>query len=101
MAEAFGADARSWSAEVAMEDWLTAYKIPLGKWIAGFVDLLNEHAAFAFNAISDGLGFLIDGLIELMQAFPPLVLVASVRGARLLAAPLGRAWSPWSWSRCC
>ena len=30
-----------------MEDWLAAYKIPLGKWIASFVDLLNEHAAFA------------------------------------------------------
>ena len=51
-----------------MEDWFTGYKIPLGKWISGFVDLLNEHAAFLFNATSDGLGFLIDGLIDLMQA---------------------------------
>jgi glycine betaine/proline transport system permease protein len=62
--------------EEAMEDWLTAYKIPLGKWMSAFVDLLNEHAAFVFNATSDGLGFLIDGLIELMQATPPLALVA-------------------------
>jgi glycine betaine/proline transport system permease protein len=59
-----------------MDDWLTAHKIPLGKWISGFVDFLNEHAAFLFNATSDGLGFLIEGLIELMQATPPLVLVA-------------------------
>ncbi|MDF2782251.1 MAG: choline transporter permease, partial [Geminicoccaceae bacterium] len=57
-------------------DWLTGYKIPLGKWISGFVDFLNEHAAFLFNATSDGLGFLIDGLIDLMQAAPPLLLVA-------------------------
>ena len=63
-----------------MQDWLTAYKIPLGKWIASFVDFLNEHAAFAFNATSDGLGFLIDHLIELMQATPPLVLVAIFAG---------------------
>ena len=28
-------------------DWLTAYKIPLGKWRRALVDLLNEHAAFA------------------------------------------------------
>jgi glycine betaine/proline transport system permease protein len=59
-----------------MEDWLTANKVPLGKWIEGMFDLLKEHAAFAFNAFSDGLGFLIDGLIDLMQATPPLVVVA-------------------------
>jgi glycine betaine/proline transport system permease protein len=59
-----------------MEDWVTANKIPLGKWIEGLFDLLKEHAAFAFNAFSDGLGFLIDGLIDVMQAMPALVLVA-------------------------
>jgi glycine betaine/proline transport system permease protein len=59
-----------------MEDWITAEKIPLGAWIADFVDLLNQHAAFAFNAFSDGFGFLIDGLIELMLAVPPVLLVA-------------------------
>jgi glycine betaine/proline transport system permease protein len=59
-----------------MEEWITANKIPLGKWIEGMFDLVKEHAAFAFNAFSDGLGFLIDGLIDLMQATPALVLVA-------------------------
>ena len=58
-----------------MEEWITANKIPLGKWIEGIFDLLKEHAAFAFNAFSDGVGFLIDGLIDLMQATPALVLV--------------------------
>ena len=77
-----------------MEDWLTAYKIPIGKWIASFVKFLNEHAAFAFNAVSDGLGFLIDGLIDLMHATPPLLLVAIFAGARLLAAPLARPGRP-------
>ena len=57
-------------------DWLTSYKIPLGSWIAGFVDFLNEHAAWAFNITSDVLGFLIEGLIGLMQAAPPLLLIA-------------------------
>jgi glycine betaine/proline transport system permease protein len=61
-------------------DWVTAYKIPLGSWMSAFVDFLNEHAAFVFNFTSDGLGFLIDGLIELMQAIPPLVLVALLAG---------------------
>ena len=61
-------------------DWVTAYKIPLGRWMSAFVDFLNEHAAFVFNFTSDGLGFLIDSLIELMQATPPLVLVALLAG---------------------
>ena len=58
-----------------MEDWFTGYKIPLGAWIADLVDLLNDHAAFIFNATADVLGFLIDGLIDLMQAVPPLALI--------------------------
>lgn len=61
-------------------DWLTSHKIPLGSWIAGFVDFLNEHAAWAFNFTSDVLGFVIDGLIELMQACPPLLLIAIFAG---------------------
>jgi glycine betaine/proline transport system permease protein len=63
-----------------MEEWFTGYKIPLGVWIASFVDFLNEHAAFLFNATSDGLGFLIDGLIDLMQATPPLALILILAG---------------------
>ncbi len=56
-------------------DWLTDNKIPLGKWISAFVDLLNDHAAWFFDLISEGLGFMIEGLIELLQWFPPLLLV--------------------------
>ena len=29
-----------------MLDWLTDNKIPLGRWISGFVDFLNENAAW-------------------------------------------------------
>jgi glycine betaine/proline transport system permease protein len=61
-------------------DWLIEHKIPLGKWIAGFVDFLNEHAAWAFNVTSDVLGFLIDGLIDLMLACPALLLIAIFAG---------------------
>jgi glycine betaine/proline transport system permease protein len=57
-------------------DWLTENKIPLGSWINSFVDLLNEHAAWFFDALADGLAFMIDGLIDGMQWLHPLVLVA-------------------------
>src|SRR5688500_17739787 len=73
------AKAASSARGIAM-DWLTSYKIPLGDWIASFVDFLNEHAAFAFNFTSDVLGFLIEGLIDLMQACPPLLLIAIFAG---------------------
>jgi glycine betaine/proline transport system permease protein len=58
-----------------MESWFRVVQIPLGQWIAGFVDVLNDHAAFVFNITSDVLGFLIDGLIDAMQAVPPLALI--------------------------
>ena len=83
-----------------MEDWLTAYKIPLGKWIAGFVDFLNDHAACAFNAISDGLGFLIDGLIELMQRRRRCSWSRCSRRSRT-GCTARSGWWRWSWSRCC
>ncbi|MCG8693649.1 MAG: hypothetical protein MI806_20785, partial [Minwuiales bacterium] len=70
-------------------DWLTENKIPLGGWIKTFVDFLNEHMAWLFDFISTVLGFLIEGLIDIMQWVPPLLLVA------LLAA--GAFWLHRSW----
>ena len=57
-------------------DFIEKYKIPLGNWISDFVDFLNEHAAWFFNFISDVLGFLIEGLIDVLQFFPALLLIA-------------------------
>ncbi len=70
-------------------DWLTDNKIPLGRWIRDGVELLNEHAAGVFNLISDVLGFLIEGLIDIMVWLPPLIIVAAVAG---LAWWLHRGW---------
>ncbi|MFK7852517.1 MAG: choline ABC transporter permease subunit [Granulosicoccus sp.] len=57
-------------------EWLTSTKIPIGKTIARFVDFLNDHAAGVFDAISDSLGWLIDGSTDLLVAIPPLLLIA-------------------------
>jgi len=57
-------------------DWLTDNKIPLGTWINWFVDFLNNNAAWVFNFISDVLGFMIEGLIDIMQWLSPLLLIA-------------------------
>jgi glycine betaine/proline transport system permease protein len=77
---------RQWSTiaverwEMAMDGWLTAHKIPVGKGIEDLVDLLIEHAGWLFDAISIGLGFLIEGLIDVLQWCPPLLLVAIFAG---------------------
>jgi len=70
-------------------EWLTDNKIPLGKSIKTLTNFLNDHAAWLFDFISNVLGFLIEGLIDLMLLFPPLVLIA------LLAA--GAYWLHRSW----
>lgn len=69
--------------------WLTEHKIPIGSWIKQFVDFLNVHAAWLFNAISDNLTFVIDGLIGLMLACPPWLLIALFA---VLGYLLQRSW---------
>jgi len=70
-------------------DWLTDNKVPLGDWINSLVELLNEHAAWFFDLISDVLGFLIVGLIDAMQWMPPLLLVVLFA---VVAGWLHRSW---------
>jgi glycine betaine/proline transport system permease protein len=56
-------------------DWLTGYKIPIGDGIKMLVDALNTHAAWFFDFISMVVGGVIDGLVDVLQAIPPLLLV--------------------------
>ncbi|MCY3672150.1 MAG: choline ABC transporter permease subunit [Alphaproteobacteria bacterium] len=70
-------------------DWLTDHKIPLGKWIKSFVDLLLDHAAWFFDFLSELLEFPIEGLTALSLALPPLLLVAAIAA---LAFWLHRSW---------
>ena len=59
-----------------MEDWITAHKIPLGAWLKAVVDFLNRHAAGFFDLVILVLGGIIDGLLSVLEWFPPLVLIA-------------------------
>ena len=70
-------------------DWLTDHKIPLGKWIESFVDLLLDHVAWLFDFVSEVLEFPIEGLTTLALATPPLLLVAAVAA---IAWWLHRSW---------
>ncbi len=70
-------------------DWLTQSKIPLGKWIEAGVDFVNEHAAWLFDLVSEGLEFLIQGLVDIMHWMHPLALVLFFSA---LAYWLHRSW---------
>ena len=70
-------------------EWLTDHKIPLGNWIRDGVDFILDHGAWIFDSFSDGLAFLINGLIDLMLWCPPLLLVVIFAG---LAYALHRSW---------
>ncbi|MDH3228680.1 MAG: choline ABC transporter permease subunit [Alphaproteobacteria bacterium] len=72
-----------------MLEWLTDNKIPLGRWINAFVDFLNENVAWLFDFISDVLGFIINGFIDILVWVHPLVLIALLAG---LAWWLHRSW---------
>lgn len=70
-------------------EWLEDHKIPLGKWISNGVDLLNEHAAFVFDAIAWALGLVIESFVDLLQTIPALLLVALFAAG---AYALHRSW---------
>lgn len=74
-------------------DWLhrllTANKIPLGRWVRSFVDWITDNFDWLFDAISVGLGFLIEGFVDILAAVPPIILI-------LLVCALGY-WLHRSW----
>lgn len=56
-------------------DWITENKIPLGKWIKSFVDLLQDNFFLVFDLFSQSIEFMVSGLIDLMLWVQPLVLL--------------------------
>jgi len=70
-------------------DWLTDNKIPLGKWIKLFVDVLQDNLIFAFDLFSEGVEFLVSGMINMMLWVPPLLLLAIFA---LIGWLLHRSW---------
>ncbi|MDH2435738.1 ABC transporter permease [Pokkaliibacter plantistimulans] len=59
-------------------DWLTGHKLPLGHWIENVVNWLIANGSSFFDAVSWLLEGVIMGLVGVLNAFPPLALVAIV-----------------------
>ncbi len=70
-------------------DWLTAYKIPVGKTAQIVFDWLKANAAPVFDAIAVGLEALVGAILWLLQSPPPLLVVAVFVG---LTWVVQRSW---------
>lgn len=55
-------------------------KIPIGKWGKVFFDFLTTNFAWLFDSIASGLTAILNGLINVLNAFPPIVLVILIAG---------------------
>jgi glycine betaine/proline transport system permease protein len=56
-------------------DWLTDYKIPVGKAAKSAFDWMNDNLGGLFDAISATLEAMIDGILWLLQTPHPLVII--------------------------
>ncbi len=56
-------------------DWLTDYKIPVGKVAKSIFDWMKENLSPLFDAISVALEAMIDGILWLLQTPHPFVIV--------------------------
>ena len=70
-------------------EWLTDYKIPLGDWMEAAVDWLKTFARPFFDSLSDGLDWLIDGIVWMLQSPNPAVVIATFLA---LTWVLQRSW---------
>lgn len=57
-------------------EWLTEYKIPIGKWAKFVVDGLIDHAGGFFDTLSIIIESLINSVMWVLQTPPPLAIVA-------------------------
>ena len=64
-------------------------KIPLGQYIASFVEWLTQNGANYFDAIAQGLEFMIHGVTSTLTWFNPFVLIALFAA---LAHVIQRKW---------
>jgi glycine betaine/proline transport system permease protein len=56
-------------------DWLTEYKIPVGKAAKAVFDWMNDNLGGVFDAVSAALEAMIDGILWLLQTPHPLVII--------------------------
>ncbi|OBQ70148.1 choline ABC transporter permease subunit [Mesorhizobium erdmanii] len=54
--------------------FMVDHKIPIGAWGKAFFGFLTDNFDTIFRAFSNGLNFILDGLVELLLMVPPVLL---------------------------
>ena len=57
---------------------IASAKIPVGRWGKAFFDFLTRNFEWLFDSIANGLTVVLDGLVDFLLWFPPVVVVAAV-----------------------
>lgn len=72
-------------------DWLTENKIPVGQTARTGFEWLEDRGQFVFDAIGDGMDWLIENILWVFQTPHPLIVVAAFVA---LTYALQRSWKP-------
>jgi glycine betaine/proline transport system permease protein len=65
-----------WLNQVA--DLISGNKIPIGKWAEVVVGWITDNLSWFFDALSSGLGFLVDNTVWLLGLVPALLLIPAI-----------------------
>ncbi|TIO07012.1 choline ABC transporter permease subunit [Mesorhizobium sp.] len=68
--------------------FLVSYQIPIGAWGKAFFTFLTDNFNTVLRAFSNGLNFLLDGMVDGLLLLPPVLLIALIA---LLAYVLQRS----------
>ncbi|AZN96001.1 choline ABC transporter permease subunit [Mesorhizobium sp. M9A.F.Ca.ET.002.03.1.2] len=68
--------------------FLVSYQIPIGAWGKAFFTFLTDNFNTVLRAFSNGLNFLLDGMVDGLLLLPPVLLIALIA---LLAYALQRS----------
>lgn len=70
-------------------NWLTDNKIPIGKWAKSIFDWLNNTFGGVFDAISDGMEWLIDAILWVLETPHPFIIIAAFA---VITFAIQRSW---------
>jgi glycine betaine/proline transport system permease protein len=70
-------------------EWLESNKIPIGRWLADFVDFLNDYLFWFFDGFTVALEYVFDLTSNALLALPAFAMIALIAG---VAYWLHRSW---------
>jgi len=70
-------------------EWIESHKIPIGKWLANFVDFLNDYFYWLFDGFTIALEYVFDLTSLVLISIPGIIMIALIAGG---AYWLHRSW---------